>query len=260
MVTLKPTVGALCLSAMLLVCTCCTSPRSRHLTPRTAPLEQPAPLAGQDEVMLIRKSYTVSYNPTRMQPNWVAWHLTGEHTTGEVSRSVRFSEDTSVPAPRASNADYAGSGWSRGHICPAGDNKWDSTAMAETFMLTNICPQHPRLNNGLWNAIELDCRRWARRYGDIYIVGGPVFLRQEHDSIGAHRIPVPEAFFKVVLCLTGKAKAIGFVCLNTGDNIRKDLYVRTVDEVERITGMDFFPTLPDTLERRVEASASLTEW
>ena len=210
--------------------------------------------------LLSRIAYVLSYNKETLCPNWVAWKLTAEHTDGEVKRIGAYFEDEEVPEPRATKADYRGSGWSHGHMCPAGDNKWDETAMKESNLLTNMCPQDRGLNSGVWNKIEQDCRKWARKYGEVYIVCGPVLLNRVHETIGVNRVVVPEAFFKVVLCLTGKPKAIGFVIRNNGGTKKRDQFVNTVDEVERITGMDFFPALPDDIEDEVEAHANLEEW
>ena len=99
-------------------------------------------------------------------------------------------------------------------MCPAGDNKWNEEAMHQSFSLINICPQDARLNSGLWNSIEIDCRNWARRFHDIYIVCGPILYRQEHEMIGDNQVCVPEAFFKVVLCLNWEPKGMGFVVKN----------------------------------------------
>ncbi len=145
-------------------------------------------------------------------------------------------------------------------MCPAGDNKWDSIAMRESNLLTNICPQHRSLNSGLWNKIEQDCRKWAKRYGDVYIVCGPVLLNREHETIGENKVVVPEAFFKVILCLQGEPKAIGFVIRNNEGTKKKDQFINTVDDVERITGMDFFPALPDDIEEKVESFADISQW
>ena len=210
--------------------------------------------------ILVRMAYVTSYNNQTKCPNWVAWHLTSEHTDGPVRRSSAFYEDEEVPAPRATNEDYRGSGWSRGHLCPAGDNKWDAEAMSQSFSLINVCPQDASLNSGLWNSIEIDCRNWARRYRDIYIVCGPVFYKQEHELIGHNKVCVPEAFFKVVLCLNGKPKGIGFVVKNNAGARKKDLYYNSIDQVERITGYDFFPALPDSIEDKVEAYANINDW
>ncbi len=203
----------------------------------------------------------MSYNKDTRLPNWVAWHLTAEHTNGAAKRPSRaFHEDEEVPAPRAEDRDYYNSGYDRGHMCPAADNKWSCDAMLESFLFTNMCPQNHSLNVGDWNEMENQCRRWAQQYGDIYIVCGPVLYKGKHKTIGRNKVVVPEAFFKVVLCLAGTPKAIGFIYKNVAGDRPKGDYVNTVDEVERITGFDFFHDLPDDVEAAVEASCSLSDW
>lgn len=211
-------------------------------------------------LLLERFGYTVSYNTLTLIPNWVAWHLTADHTDGDVPRDNEFYEDFEVPSPRATNEDYRRSGWSRGHMCPAGDNKWDEKAMQESNLLTNICPQNSELNSGVWNVIERNCRKWAKKYGDIYIVCGPVLLNREHETIGTNMIVVPEAFFKVVLRMNPEPAAIGFVIRNNEGKKKRDQFINTVDDVERITGYDFFSSLPDDIEDVVEAKASINDW
>ena len=210
--------------------------------------------------LLYRNAYSLSYNKETLCPNWVAWHLIAQHVDGDIPRSNDYREDFDVPAPRATNEDYKGSGWSRGHMCPAGDNKWDATAMSESFLLSNMCPQDASLNSGVWNKIELDCRQWAKKYGDLYIVCGPLFLNKEHESIGDNKVVVPEAFFKVILCLQGSPKGIGFIVRNNEGKKKRDSFVNTIDDVERVTGMDFFPSLPDSIESVVEGHANLKLW
>ena len=210
--------------------------------------------------LLSRIAYNSSYNKDTKIPNWVAWHLTAEHAGGSLKKYNSFREDEDVPRPRATLEDYKGSGWSRGHMCPAGDNKWDELAMEESFLLTNVCPQNQSLNSGVWNRIEMDCRQWARKYGEVFIVCGPVLLKREHETIGKNRVVVPEAFFKVVLCMKDKPKAIGFVIRNNEGKKKRDMFVNSVDEVERITGYDFFPALPDEVENVIEAKADIKEW
>lgn len=210
--------------------------------------------------ILTRKSYICSYNEETKIPNWIAWHLTADHTNGEILRDNSYYEDTDVPLPRATNEDYHRSGWSHGHMCPAGDNKWSEQAMRESNLLTNICPQDRSLNSGVWNKIEQDCRKWAKRYGDLYIVCGPILRNKEYETIGKNKVVVPEAFFKVILCLEGTPKAIGYVISNNDESKKRDEYIKTVDEVERITGYDFFPALPDDIENKVEAHADIKDW
>ena len=210
--------------------------------------------------IICRTAYSLSYNKDTRCPNWVAWYLTADHTDGEWGRSNDFREDYNVSAPRATNEDYRGSSWSRGHMCPAGDNKWSADAMSETFLLSNVCPQDRNLNSGLWNRIEMDCRKWARNYGGVYIVCGPLFYDKEHETIGDNSVAVPEAFFKVVLCLQGEPKAIGFVVKNNAGTKKKDHYVNTIAEVERLTGFNFFSALQEDVENEIEAYANLDDW
>lgn len=221
----------------------------------------PITVKGTPEQILTRKGYTVSYNMETKIPNWVAWHLTADHTTGDIKRpSNAWHEDLQVPEPRATLADYRDCAWTRGHMCPAGDNKWDADAMYESFLFTNCCPQNGNLNSGVWNQIEMSCRRWAEKYGDVYIVCGPILFRQEHETIGPNKVVVPEAFFKVVLCLKGTPKGIGFICRNTDGSRAKDFYVNSISQVERITGMTFFPNLPKDIADKVKSQANLDDW
>lgn len=216
---------------------------------------------GTPEQILKRTGYVASYNKTTMLPNWVAWHLTAERTEGSAKRSgVDFAEDTEVPEPRATDWDYYNSGYDRGHMCPAADNKWSKKAMEESFLFTNMCPQNGNLNRGDWNEMEMACRKWAKKYGDLYIVCGPILYKGKHKTIGKNKVVVPEAFFKVVLRTGDDPQAIGFIYKNTSGNRPKDSYVNTVDEVERITGIDFFPSLPDNVEKNVEATADIANW
>lgn len=216
---------------------------------------------GTPEQILKRTGYVASYNKTNLLPNWVAWHLTAERTEGSAKRSgVDFAEDTEVPEPRATDWDYYNSGYDRGHMCPAADNKWSKKAMEESFLFTNMCPQNGNLNRGDWNEMEMACRKWAKKYGDLYIVCGPILYKGKHKTIGKNKVVVPEAFFKVVLRTGDDPQAIGFIYKNTSGNRPKDSYVNTVDEVERITGIDFFPSLPDDVEKNVEATADIANW
>lgn len=214
-------------------------------------LDLPLPRKDIPEQILRRIGYTISYNADLRIANWVAWHLTAEHVKGTVDRpgGNAWHEDEEVQKPRSTNEDYKNSGWSRGHMCPAGDCKWDEQVMYESFLYTNCCPQDRSFNSGDWNEIEIKCRRWAEKYGDIYIVCGPILYKQEHRTIGENRIVVPEAFFKVVLCfINGKPEGMGFICKNENEGKHVGSYVNTIQEVERITGFTFFPSLPASAE------------
>ena len=216
----------------------------------------PAKIHGKPEQILFRKTYALSYNNLTKQANWAAWHLTKPHTYGHGERPQRAFHDDEDVSNSTHYYDYNRSKtYERGHLCPAGDNKWDEDAMYETFLMTNVCPQHYDLNSGVWNDIEMKCRDWARQEGDVYIVCGPIFYphRRNRELIGKSRIPVPDAFFKVVLSNKHQGKGIGFICENRHGSSNLNDYMMTIDEVERITGIDFFPAIPDDMENRVES-------
>ena len=224
--------------------------------------EKPAPLTDRPEQILKRKGYTTSYNMETRNPNWVAWHLTKAHTYGNSRRQEEmFTEDQEV-SPRATNNDYYTSRYDRGHMCPAADNKWDATAMKESFLFTNICPQSHNLNKYEWNNLEIKCREWARKYGAIDIVCGPLYDSPTLTrTIGRNRVWIPDGFFKVVMCRSKQQpKAIGFLFRNDGKKVSLESVVRTVDEIERITGIDFYPALDDDVENMIEAEADLSDW
>ena len=173
-----------------------------------------------------------------------------------------YTPDPDIPRG-IETGDYSNSGYDRGHMCPAADNKWDKQAMRESFYMTNICPQHHNLNRGDWKELEDDCRRWVEESGTIYIACGPILYKNDISYIGEERkIRVPNAFFKVILAGLdeGKPRAIGFIYKNTSGNNPLDHYVNSVDQVERITGLDFFSQLPDDVENEIESNYNLNQW
>lgn len=232
-----------------------------------------------------RLAYTVSYNSDTRCANWVAWYLSKDHVDGPYPRrgvpyldengdvcgigklsknAIRGSyiEDMEIGEPRQHLMDWVGNEYemSHGHLCPAGDNKWSREAMNQSFLLTNMCPQDESLNNGAWRTLEKNCRSWASKHGDLFIVAGPLYLEEERRTIGAGKIAVPDAFFKVILCVENNPKGIGFVYPNALPGGSRADFVRTIDEVEDIAAMDFFPEMPDEIENELEAVANLNEW
>lgn len=232
---------------------------------QTENLEIPAPIESNKELLLHRTNYTLSFNKSTNLPNWVAWRLDKKKLAQKVSRDrYKFVADPEVSGKNAVvTQDYAQSGYDRGHMCPANDSRWSADAMRESFYMTNICPQNPSLNSGDWNELEQACHKWAEE-GPIYIVCGPIlYKKSKAEYIGKeHKIRVPEAFFKVVLAGVekGKPRAVGFVYKNAKSNRPLDAYVNTVDEVERITGFDFFPQMPDEVENKVESKYNIKDW
>lgn len=227
-------------------------------------LEIPRLSVDKPEQILNRKGYTTSYNHCTKNANWVAWHLTSEHTDGPNRRKgITYMVDEEVLGGRQELVDWYNHGLDidHGHLCPAGDNKWDREAMAQTFLLSNMCPQNRNLNQGMWENLESRCRGWARHYGEIYIATGPIFYSDNYKTIGPNNVGVPDAFYKVILCLGKNPKTIGFIMPNATPEYDRLLpYVVTMDEVEAITGIDFFFNLPDDIENTIEAVADFSKW
>lgn len=224
-------------------------------------LEIPAKLKDRSEKILKRSNYTISYNRNWNQPNWVAWELNKNETKGRNNRNEEFTADPDLAeAYQVESYDYSGSGYDRGHMCPAGDNHFDAKAMNESFYMSNICPQNHELNAGKWNDLEIACRKWANRYQQLFIVCGPIIDKRNGKRIGKeHEIIVPEKFFKVILITSTKpARAIGYIFENNGSD--RPYKVHSIDEVEIITGMDFFPNLPDKIEDLVESRYEASDW
>lgn len=204
--------------------------------------------------------FTLSFNPEKHIPNWVAWELTGNETLGTQSRSNKFVSDPAV-AGCPETYDYSYSGYDRGHMCPAGDQKWDRQAMADSFTLTNICPQEKSLNTGAWKHLEEKCRTWAKADSAIIIICGPVLSDSLREAIGDTRVAVPKRFFKVVLApFANPMRGIGFIMNNGRVEGGMQKAAVTIDEVERITGLDFFSALPDSIESEVESQCDFPLW
>lgn len=206
------------------------------------------------------KGMTVSFNSKMHIPNWVSWELTAEETSGTVEREDNFACDEAV-AGCPETWDYKYSGYDRGHMAPAGDMKWDKEAMEHTFYLTNICPQAHSLNNGTWKRLEEKCRQWAEIDGSIYIVCGPVMTDKITEYIGDSRVAVPKRFYKVILSPNANPpRGIGFIMNNGKVDGGMQQAAVSIDEVERITGLDFFSSLPDEIENDVESQCRFHYW
>ena len=211
----------------------------------------------------IRKNYTgftVSFNPSNHTPDWVGWELLASETDGPASRSNNFWNDEEV-AGCAFSSDYKGSGFDRGHLCPSADQKWSQEAMADCFVMTNMAPQDHALNAGAWQTLEKKERLWAKRDSALVIVAGPIYTPDDRRRIGDTGVRVPSAFFKVILApYVDEPRAIGFIYPNMTAPGNMENYSMTVDEVESITGLDFFSSLPDDIENTVESRKSFTLW
>ena len=224
-------------------------------------IEIPRITDNRDSQIISHTGYTVSYNKSTRLPNWVAYELTNEEVNGTCKRNSRFYQDPDVEGRQAENADYRNTGWDKGHIAPAGDMKWDEQAMMESGYFTNVCPQNHNLNGGDWRSLEEKCRDLARRYGSVYIVAGPVVGEAKNGCLGANLVAIPDGFFKVLMIYHNEAyEGVGFYFENVAGHNPLRVYVKTIDEIEALTGIDFFYALPDKLEEEVERTVNEEIW
>lgn len=222
--------------------------------------EIPQALENTSEEFISHTGFTLSYNETWRLPNWVAYELTIQETKGKSERTNQFTEDPLITGQSATDKDYYRSGYDRGHMAPAGDMKWNEEAMDESFYLSNICPQAPSLNRGVWRILEEKLRETAQKDSAIWIVCGPI-VKNGSKTLGKNKVKIPHSFFKVIITpYTDPIKGIGFIFPNEDCNQELSTYAVTIDDVEKITGINFFYRLPTSIEEGVEAQCNLSQW
>ncbi len=219
----------------------------------------PSPRLPGGSILLENTAYEVSYNGRYKQADWIFYALGKNELRSCVERNDAFRADSRVPANQAAQlSDYKGSGYDRGHLSPAGDNRWSAPAMRESFLLSNVSPQPSRFNGGIWGKLEGLVRAWAQRLsGGAWVTTGPV-LRSGLGSIGASRVAIPEYFYKVLATADkGNSRTIAFLLPTdaSGDLMK---YAMTVDKLEEITGLDFLSGLPG--ENDAESSFDPKAW
>lgn len=255
--------SAICIAFVAFACSCQGINRNGHTEyPRTeaGELMKVSLPENTPNQLIPYTGFVVGFNPEHHIPNYVAWELLATETDGPIPRAKKFTTDTDAPGCPTTD-DYRNSGFDRGHMAPAGDMKWDSRAMDACFMLTNICPQDKKLNSGSWAKLEEKCRAWARRDSSLIIVCGPVLSDRLTRTIGENKVTVPERFFKVILApYADPPRAIAFIMPNSQVAGGMQAAVTTVDNVEAITGLDFFSALPEDLEAEVESKSSFPIW
>jgi endonuclease G, mitochondrial len=203
--------------------------------------------------------YTLSYCEKDEQPEWVYYELTSEMLKGRQPRSDDYRPDFQISTISAQLEDYQGSGYDRGHLCPAGDMKLNPTSMSESFYLSNMSPQDKDFNAGIWNTLEDRVRKWALTFERIYVVTGGV-LTSNKGKIGLNGVSIPKYFYKIIYDPRGPGKMIAFLIPNENSEKALQNYIVTVDSLENLTGIDFFPELPDSNENHLESSLNLSSW
>lgn len=204
--------------------------------------------------------YLLSYSEPYEQAAWVAYTLKREHLTSHDRERPFFVEDPKVRTRSAHWRNYKASGYDRGHLCPAGDRRFSEAAYNQTFYTSNISPQHPEFNAGVWNELEQQVRRWAREYGQVYVVTGGV-LEPGLPRIGEEGVAVPRYFYKVVFRGEGAgAKALGFLVPNGPTGAAPEAFLTPLDRLESLTGIDFFASLPAAVQEALESGVETAHW
>ncbi|NRD24730.1 DNA/RNA non-specific endonuclease [Winogradskyella litoriviva] len=206
------------------------------------------------------QNYSLSYSEPHEQAEWVAYELKASHLSSTNHKRPYFEIDDAVKTGAAHWRNYKKSGYDKGHLCPAGDRRFTKTAHDETFLTSNISPQEHQFNAGVWNRLEQKVRYWAKKNDGIFVVTGGV-LSGKLKTIGTEDVSVPNQFYKVILDNTnGRIKMLAFLMDHEDSNLPLYKFVVSVDEVERLTGIDFFPELEDGIENKLEASSNYKSW
>ncbi len=217
------------------------------------------PQGVSDTLVNYGEAVAVHFNSTRGIANCAIYELVNNELNGTAERGNEFMADDGVkgcPSPQ----DYAGSGMDRGHLVPAGDLKWSEEAMRQSFLLTNVAPMHKALNEGGWAKLEEKVREWTARDSALLVFTGPV-LSDQDTTLTSGRVTVPSAYYKVIMApCVRPMRAIAFIYPNGHSGGWLSQYAVSVDEVERRTGLDFFPTLPDEEQGRIESTVNLDAW
>ena len=218
------------------------------------------PKTKNSEKIISHTGYSLLYNEKYKQANWVAYELTKEETNKIFERSNKFISDPQVKSLNAFNKDYAGSGYDKGHLAPAADMGWSASSMTESFYYSNMSPQLPGFNRGIWKKLEELVRTWAIENKAVYVVTGPV-LSKGLQTIGYNKIAVPNYYYKVILDYQNpNIKAIGFILPNESSKSLLQNYAVSIDSVEKVTGLDFFYLLKDQEENLIEKELCINCW
>lgn len=211
-------------------------------------------------VVIRHRFYTLSYAEEHEQAEWVAYELKKKDIVRVNFKRPYFIEDPKVPTKSASWRNYIRSGYDRGHLCPAADRRFSREAFNETFYTSNVSPQRNDFNAGIWNRLEQKTRYWALKYDGVYVVTGGV-LDNHQKTIGKEKITVPNYFYKVLMDRSGGTyKMIAFLIPHKESDKPLYHYVVSVDKIEKMTGIDFFPNLQDDLENDLERKADYKQW
>jgi endonuclease G len=222
--------------------------------------------------LLDKPQYAVSYYRDKGRPNWVSWHLASSWL-GSTPRQDDFRNDTTLPAGwyQVQGTDYSGSGFDRGHHCPSADRTLTVADNSSTFLMTNMMPQAPDNNQGPWANMENYLRTLVSSGNELYIImggsgsGGTGSNGGTTTTIANGHVAVPSQVWKVVIVLpsgtndvsrvTTSTRTIAVIMPNTQGIRTADwkTYRVSVDQVETLTGYNFFSNVPATIQNVIES-------
>ena len=204
--------------------------------------------------------FTLSYNEEHEQADWVAYELSDVEVDTTLPRCNCFVGDKNITTKTAIKKDYASTGFDKGHLSPSADNNMSELANRESFLMSNISPQLPTFNRGVWLQLEEWVREKATEHKKIYVVTGPVFINNL-GTISSKNITIPGYYYKTVLRFDGdKVRAIGFLLPHVGAVGELKDYVVPVNTILTLTGIDFYPELNNSIENRVESQLETKKW
>lgn len=211
--------------------------------------------------ILTYTQFTLSYNEEHEQAEWVAYEYTREEALTVIPRCRNcFTSDINVTTGSATEADYINTGFDKGHLCPARDNNMSDDANRESFLMSNMSPQLHKFNNGIWKEYEKWVREKAEEFDTVYVVTGPVFINNL-GRIGANGVTIPGYFYKSLLRFEdGKPKTIAFLVPHVGAVGELKDYVVSINALETLTNLNFYPALHDSTENKVESRHSSSQW
>lgn len=233
------------------------------------------PKAEAGEKIIHHHLISLVYSEKHEQAKWVAHLVPPEVMQGNVGRTNDFRPDPMIKTGSAVEADYFlkkqkedgsfdydGFGLDRGHLAPSADFRWSQTALSESYFYSNMSPQYPDFNRGVWADLEARMRGYIFRNpkSTLYIVTGPVLIDDlPHIERGMNKVSIPKQYFKVVADLNLK-KAIAFVLPNEASVKMLSTFAMSIDDAEKLTGIDFFPEIDDELENMMEAQKIVNDW
>ena len=217
------------------------------------------PKRTESQILHYRK-FSLAYNENAEQADWVAYRLYPNSINSAVKRKNNFRKDYKIITNSASLEDYKGSGYDRGHLAPAKAMSFSEQSVSESFLMSNMSPQLPSFNRGIWKRLEKQVRDWIAISDSLYVVTGPV-LNSSLPTIGVNKVSIPRAYYKTILRFyKGDINGIGFLLKHEKSSKKITDFATSIDTIEKITGLNFFYLLDSVQQRKVERNNSFNQF